>query len=130
MMSLEEIEKMKEGSVIAVPVPYSVLIAELLESLVAAPEVIIVTIPILLQGDESPEYVKRASDSSKNEKHGDGGRALEKEKKRIGELEKKLQGDKLNKKQEQQIRNKIKHARQNGESKSKGEEHSHGGGQR
>ena len=43
---------------------------------------------LALQGDSSPKRtVDEATDSSKNEKHGDGGRTLEKEKKRIGELE-------------------------------------------
>lgn len=122
MMSREEIEKVEEGLVLTIPVPYSVLIAELLESLVAAPEAIIVTIPILLQGDESPEYVKRASDSSKNEKHGDGGRALEKEKKRIGELEEQLNRTE-NRKDGERIKKKIQNIRKDGEIKRKGVEH-------
>ena len=79
-------------------------------------------IPILLQGDESPAYVKEATDSKKNEKHGDGGRALAKEKDRIGELENTLQNN-ITKKQKQRIKNKIKNIRNNGQQNRKGEEH-------
>ncbi|WP_455607687.1 hypothetical protein, partial [Bacteroides sp.] len=69
-----------------------------------------------------PAYVKEATDSKKNEKHGDGGRSLEKDKKKIGELEEKL-SNAGNKKKAQQIKKKIQNVRKTGELRRKGVEH-------
>lgn len=80
---------------------------------------------ITLQGDTSPEHVKEAKDSSKNEKHGDGGATLSKDKKRIGELESQLNNAKT-RKEKNEIKTKIKRIREDGQKKHRGEEHSRG----
>lgn len=79
---------------------------------------------ITLQGD-SPNQMKVINDSGKNEKHGDGGRTLQKEKDRIGELEGQLNNAPNNKEREK-IKLKIKRIRENGQKNRKGEEHSKG----
>ena len=66
-----------------------------------------------------------ASDNNKNEKHGDGGKALEGFEKRLAELEAQLANAKT-KKEKNRIKTKIKRERQNAEKKKKGEEHSRG----
>lgn len=64
------------------------------------------------------------SDSSKNEKHGDSGRAESKAEKQIAELEKKLQGASGN--DARKIQQKIQNIRKTAARKRKGEEHSRG----
>lgn len=81
---------------------------------------------ITLQGDTDGQvYVKEATDSGKNEKHGDGGRTLSKDEKRIGELESQLNNAKNNK-ERNEIKNKIRRIKENGQKRNKGEEHSRG----
>ncbi|MBP0018079.1 MAG: DUF4157 domain-containing protein [Cyanobacteria bacterium SBLK] len=63
-------------------------------------------------------------DSSKNEKHGDDGRALSKAEKYITELEEKLET--ATGKEKTKILNKIKKIKRNAEKKKKGTEHSRG----
>lgn len=75
--------------------------------------------------DGPPAYVKEAKDSGKNEKHGDGGKTLSKDQKRIGELQGELEKA-PNKKEKDIITRKIRNIRENGENKRKGEEHSRG----
>ena len=68
---------------------------------------------LTLQGDtDGPVYVKEAKDSSKNEKYRDGGRAMEKAKKRAEELEKELKSA-SNNKEKTKIKNKISRERKN-----------------
>lgn len=61
-------------------------------------------------------------DSSNNEKHGDGGRALEKAGKRVADLEKQL-ADTVGKKARQKILNKIQNIWKDARTKAKGETH-------
>lgn len=76
-----------------------------------------------LQGDSSPKRtVDEATDSSKNEKHGDGGRTYEKEKERLEGLEADLKNAKT-KKERDKIRNKIKNIRESAANNQRGEEH-------
>ncbi|GBC59928.1 hypothetical protein DENIS_0870 [Desulfonema ishimotonii] len=59
--------------------------------------------------------------SGKSDPHGDGGRALEKAKKQIGELEKQLDG--ANKKEKKRIKKKIQRIVDDARKKRKGETH-------
>ncbi len=77
---------------------------------------------VLFQGDTEPHHVDQAKDSSKNEKHGDSGRAEVKTKKKIIELEKQLE-DASNRKEKEVIKKKIERIRKDAENKNKGEEH-------
>lgn len=61
--------------------------------------------------------------SSKNEKHGDGGRALGKSEKRISNLKSQLQNA-TTKKERKRISKKIQHETENAYKKQRGEEHS------
>ncbi|RGI90612.1 hypothetical protein, partial [Bacteroides xylanisolvens] len=76
-----------------------------------------------LQGDSSPAYVKEAKDSSNNEKHGDGGRTLSKDEKRIKDLKQKIDRS-PNKKEKQALKKKLQNIKRNGEKQREGEEHS------
>ena len=118
----ERISQFEMGNAIDLPIPIGGLVAPAMEGVSLSSGALILTIPILLQGDESPAYVKEATDSKKNEKHGDGGRSLEKDKKKIGELEEKL-SNAGNKKKAQQIKKKIQNVRKTGELRRKGVEH-------
>ncbi len=69
------------------------------------------------------DKIKSAEDSSKNEKHGDGGRAMGKAESQIAELEAQLAGA-SNKKERTRIKNKIRNVREDAQRKKKGEEHS------
>ena len=60
--------------------------------------------------------------ASKNEAHGDGGRAMAKAEKRIEELSEKLEG--ASKKEKKQIKKKIENIRRTAQEKAKGENHS------
>lgn len=71
----------------------------------------------------SPVYANSKSDSSKNEKHGDGGRAMQSAEKRIAELEAQLQNGSLSRKEKDKIKQTIKNIRQDAQKKAKGEEH-------
>ena len=76
----------------------------------------------LLQSDTAPDHVLEATDSSKNEKHGDGGRALRKTEKQIEDIDTQISQAKNNKERKRLI-NKRKNIRENGKRKQKGEEH-------
>ncbi len=65
---------------------------------------------------------KKAEDSSKNEKHGDRGKAESKADKQIKELEKQLES--ATKKQKKKIKHKIQNIKNDAAKKAKGEEHS------
>lgn len=81
---------------------------------------------ITLQGDTDGQvYVKEATDSSKNEKHGDGGRTLRKDEKKLRELESQLDNAKTQK-EKKAIKQKIKNIKNNGHKNNGGEEHSRG----
>ena len=69
-------------------------------------------------------YFNKASDSGKNEKHGDGGRASSKADQQIKELEEKLKY--ATGRERKQILQKIKNIRETARRKAKGEEHSRG----
>ena len=118
----ERIMQFQMSNAIDLPIPIGGLVVPAMEGVSLSSGALILTIPILLQGDESPAYVKEATDSKKNEKHGDGGRSLEKDKKKIGELEEKL-SNAGNKKKAQQIKKKIQNVRKTGELRRKGVEH-------
>ena len=76
-----------------------------------------------LQGDSSPKRtVDEATDSSKNEKHGDSGRTLEKEKERLEGLESDVRNAKTRKEKEQ-LKIKIKKIKETAIKNQKGEEH-------
>ena len=122
----ERISQFEMGNAIDLPIPIGGLVAPAMEGVSLSSGALILTIPILLQGDESPAYVKEATDSKKNEKHGDSGRTMEKAKKKMGELDNKLQNKNLNRKDKNRMKNKKRHIREDGEFKNKGEEHSHG----
>jgi RHS repeat-associated protein len=64
---------------------------------------------------------KTSTDSSKNQRHGDDGRALEKAQKQITELEKQLEG--ATKKEAAKIKQTIKNIKDAAHRKNKGEEH-------
>ncbi|NEO88692.1 MAG: RHS repeat-associated core domain-containing protein, partial [Spirulina sp. SIO3F2] len=66
---------------------------------------------------------KTSSDSSKNEKHGDGGRAKAKAEKQINELKEKLKNA-TTRREKVKINNKIKKIRRTAEDAGDGEEHS------
>lgn len=68
---------------------------------------------------------KKDRDSSKNEQHGDGGRAWAKAQKQIAELEEKLKQADCGA-ERKDIRTKIKKIRQAAERIGKGENHSQG----
>lgn len=70
-----------------------------------------------------PGEGKTASDSSKNERHGDGGRRLEKAKREIADLEKKLAST-TDRKEKIKIKNKIQNIRKAAQRAKKGETHS------
>ena len=75
-------------------------------------------------GDEPPDREgtgRKARDSSKNERHGDDGRALERAQKQAEELEKKLLT--APKKERKRIQKKLQRKRQSGEKKRRGIEH-------
>ena len=74
---------------------------------------------------EASQSQDQASDSSKNEKHGDGGREQANSEKRIGELSEQLKNAKT-KKEKKEIKTKISKIRENGQRKNKGEEHGRG----
>ena len=61
--------------------------------------------------------------SGKNERHGDGGRSLDKAQKRIEELKAQIKESKSRKEREK-LKTKIEHIRQDVSSKKRGEEHS------
>jgi hypothetical protein len=65
---------------------------------------------------------KGKGDSSKNEKHGDSGRAMTKAEKQIEKLESQLGG--ANKKEKAKINKKIQNIKEDAQKKAKGEEHS------
>lgn len=122
----ERSSQFEMGNAIDLPIPVGGLVAPAMEGVSLSSGALILTIPLLLQGDESPAYVKEATDSKKNEKHGDSGRAMEKAKKKMGELENKLQNENLSRRDRNRMKNKKRHIREDGEFKNKGEEHSHG----
>lgn len=72
---------------------------------------------------KKPKKGKAASDSSKNEKHGDGGRAKSKADKQIEELLEILKST-ISKREKKKLRVKIENIRQDAERKKKGTEHS------
>ena len=73
--------------------------------------------------DGSPKRtVDEATDSSKNEKHGDGGRTLEKEKERLEGLESDVRNAKTRKEKEQ-LKIKTKKIKETAIKNQKGEEH-------
>ena len=63
--------------------------------------------------------------NGKNEQHGDNGRAIGKAESQIGELENQLKNAK-NKKEQNEIKWKMKRIRENAQRKKKGENHSRG----
>ena len=76
-----------------------------------------------LTNEDSPiTRINTEEDSSKNEKHGDSGRALTKAEKQIKTLENKLEG--ANKKERKKINVKINNIRKTAQEKLKGTEHS------
>ena len=70
-------------------------------------------------------YYNISKTSSKNEKHGDGGREFEKSEKHIKDLENQLNNAKNNK-ERNKIRTKIRNIKENAQRKQRGEEHSRG----
>lgn len=70
-------------------------------------------------------YQNKAQDSGKNEKHGDGGRAQDKAKNRIEELEEQSRNATGN--ERKKIEQKIKNIKRDAARKAKGEEHSRAG---
>ncbi len=98
----EKTEKKKSAT--ALPVPVLTTLGTAVEAFgttvvsYIGPIFIILT----LQGDSSPKRtVDEATDSSKNEKHGDSGRTLEKEKERLEGLESDVRNAKTRKEKEQ-----------------------------
>lgn len=67
------------------------------------------------------ERREKVGDSSKAERHGDQGRAMEKAEKKIADLEKQLEG--ATKKEKKKIKQKIKNIREDAQRKKKGETH-------
>lgn len=79
------------------------------------------------EGDEQEgngDRTSRASDSSKNEKHGDSGRAMSKANKRIQELKEKLKSPGLSGTERGKIEQKIKNIVRAAQKAKQGEEHS------
>ena len=74
-------------------------------------------------GSAAWDWISRVTDSSKNEKHGDSGRALGKAEKQIAELEKELAKAK-SKDEKRNIKKKIENIRKNAQKKNSGESHS------
>ncbi len=69
------------------------------------------------------DSIKAATDSGKNERHGDGGRALESLQKQIEELQRQLERA-TNKKEKARIKKKIENLKKEAQKKKKGESHS------
>ena len=119
----EKTEKKKSATALPVPILTTLgTAAEAFGTTVVSyigPIFIILT----LQGDSSPKRtVDEATDSSKNEKYGDDGRAKVKSEKQIKDLEQQKELAK-NKKERQALEKTIRNIRQTGELKNKGEEH-------
>ena len=76
------------------------------------------------QADSGSAGGRKASDSSKNEQHGDGGRALEKARKANEKLQEKLDRGNLSRAEKKKIRQKMKNIRDDAQSKKGGENHS------
>ena len=119
----EKTEKKKSATALPVPVLTTLgTAAEAFGTTVVSyigPIFIILT----LQGDSSPKRtVDEATDSSKNEKHGDGGRTLEKEKERLEGLESDVRNAKTRKEKEQ-LKIKIQKIKEIAIKDQKGEEH-------
>ena len=119
----EKTEKKKSAT--ALPVPVLTTLGTVVEAFgttvvsYIGPIFIILT----LQGDSSPKRtVDEATDSSKNEKHGDSGRTLEKEKERLEGLESDVRNAKTRKEKEQ-LKIKIKKIKETAIKNQKGEEH-------
>ena len=109
-------------TVIPVVMPWKSLAGEAFGNIISrfiGPAFLIFT----LQGDSSPAYVKEAKDSSNNEKHGDGGRTLSKDEKRIKDL-KQNRARSPNKKEKQALKKKLQNIKRTGEKQREGEEHS------
>jgi hypothetical protein len=70
------------------------------------------------------DNIYNATDNGKNEKHGDGGRALDKAQKQIDDLEQQLQN--ATGADRAKIAQKIKNIKKIAQKKRKGEEHSRG----
>ena len=70
----------------------------------------------------SPVYANGKTGSSKNEKHGDGGRAMQSAEKQIAELKAQIKPG-MDRKERIKIENKIENIRKNAQKKAKGEEH-------
>lgn len=77
------------------------------------------------QDNREQKKGSRNSDSSKNEKHGDGGRSLEAAKKRIKELKEEIKPG-MSKKDRLSIEKKINNIQKIAAKKAKGVEHSRG----
>ena len=76
------------------------------------------------QGNSTSTGGRKASDSSKNEPHGDGGRALEKAEKDIAKLQDKLDKGGLSRAEKKQIATKIRNIKRTAKDKQNGENHS------
>ena len=79
-------------------------------------------------GDEPPERERtgrKARNSSKNERHGDGGRALTKQEERLKELEEKIRT--APRKERQKLKKRLKNIREDAEKKRSGTEDSRSG---
>lgn len=74
-----------------------------------------------MMSDSSPEG-KKATDSGKNSRHGDGGRATDKIQDQITDLQGKMEG--ASKKEKAKIKKKIQRIKEDATKKAKGEEHS------
>ena len=70
---------------------------------------------------------KKASNSSKNEAHGDGGRSWARAERDIAKLQEKLNQSGLSRSEKEKIRNKIDNIRKTAQKKGKGENHSRRG---
>ncbi|MBR1375070.1 MAG: hypothetical protein IJ566_03205, partial [Cardiobacteriaceae bacterium] len=79
------------------------------------------------QGNSGGIGGRKASDSSKNERHGDGGRALEKARKANEKLQEKLDRGNLSRIEKERIEKKMERNIKNAKSKQKGENHSRRG---
>ncbi|MBR1375220.1 MAG: hypothetical protein IJ566_03960, partial [Cardiobacteriaceae bacterium] len=76
------------------------------------------------QADSGSAGGRKASDSSKNEQHGDGGRALEKARKANEKLQEKLNNPRLSSREKQKIEQTMKNNIKKAQKDKKGENHS------
>lgn len=74
-------------------------------------------------GGDKGERPSERTGSSKNEKHGDSGRAMQSADRRVADIERQIKEGNLNKKERRALEKKAQRIREDAQRKAKGEEH-------